>query len=43
LIETKKLVGTSHLKLVGICNCERCQPRVKKTPVGAAINDKTDK
>lgn len=32
LIETKRLAGTSHLRLVGICDCERCQGRVKKTP-----------
>jgi nicotinamidase-related amidase len=24
LIETKRLAGSSHLKVVGICNCERC-------------------
>lgn len=25
LIETKKLAGTSHLRQVGVCNCESCQ------------------
>ena len=25
LIETKKLAGTSHLRQVGICDCESCQ------------------
>jgi len=29
LIETKKLAGVSHLKQVGICNCEMCRG---KTP-----------
>jgi hypothetical protein len=24
LIETKRLAGSSHLKVVGICDCERC-------------------
>jgi len=30
LIETKKLAGTSHLKRVGICDCESCGGRAKK-------------
>ncbi len=25
LVETKKLAGTSHLRQVGVCNCESCQ------------------
>ena len=33
LIETKKLAGKSHLKHVGICNCEMCQGQIKKAPV----------
>jgi len=33
LVETKKLAGTSHLRLVGACNCERCRGQVGKTPV----------
>jgi len=33
LIETKKLAGVSHLRRVGICDCESCQRRVKKTAV----------
>ena len=28
LIEVKKLAGTSHLRLVGACNCQRCQGRL---------------
>ncbi|MHC4737513.1 MAG: cysteine hydrolase family protein [Planctomycetota bacterium] len=30
LIEAKKLAGTTHLKQVGICDCESCQGRVEK-------------
>jgi nicotinamidase-related amidase len=26
LIDTKKLAGTSHLRQVGICNCQSCKP-----------------
>jgi nicotinamidase-related amidase len=33
LIETKKLVGTSHLRQVRVCNCKRCRGGVKETPV----------
>ena len=29
LIETKKLAGTSHLKYVGICNCQSCQGQTR--------------
>jgi nicotinamidase-related amidase len=32
LVETRKIAGTSHLKLVGACNCESCHGRVKKVP-----------
>lgn len=31
LLETKKIAGSSHLKYVGICDCERCRGRVKET------------
>jgi len=31
LIETKKFAGTSHLKQVGICNCESCKGLARKT------------
>lgn len=34
LIETKRLAGTSHLKLVGICNCGRCRGLKRKSPIG---------
>ncbi len=30
LIETKRLAGTSHLHLVGICSCRRCNGRLRK-------------
>jgi nicotinamidase-related amidase len=33
LIETKKLAGVSHLRQVGICDCESCRRGVKKTAV----------
>ncbi len=29
LIETRKLVGQSHLQLLGVCECERCRGKVK--------------
>ncbi|MBW8040160.1 MAG: cysteine hydrolase [Planctomycetes bacterium] len=33
LIETKKLAGTSHLKLVGACDCKRCRGVTKEAPL----------
>ena len=33
LIETKKLAGVSHLRQVGICNCESCRGRARGTAV----------
>jgi len=30
LIETRKLVGISHLRVVGLCKCEKCRGRSKK-------------
>jgi nicotinamidase-related amidase len=33
LIETRKLAGISHLRGVGICDCESCRRRAKKTAV----------
>jgi nicotinamidase-related amidase len=35
LIDTKTLAGTSHLRLVGACDCESCQGLARKAPVGA--------
>jgi len=37
LIETKRLAGISHLRQVGICNCDACQRRVRKA--SAEIDD----
>ena len=33
LIETKKLAGVSHLKHVGVCDCESCRGQRRKSPV----------
>jgi nicotinamidase-related amidase len=33
LIETRRIAGTSHLKHVGICDCEMCRGRAEKTAV----------
>jgi nicotinamidase-related amidase len=30
LAETKNLLGNSHLQLIGVCDCDRCQSRIKK-------------
>ncbi|MHC4425742.1 MAG: cysteine hydrolase family protein [Planctomycetota bacterium] len=35
LTETKRIAGASHLKQVGICNCESCQGLERKAPIGA--------
>lgn len=35
LIETKRIAGTSHLRMVGICRCQSCQAWGGKTPVKA--------
>jgi len=39
LIETRKLAGTSHLRLVGTCDCESCQGAGRKASVSAAEED----
>lgn len=36
LIETKRLAGTSHLRLVGICDCGRCRGLMRKEAIGTA-------
>ncbi len=36
LIETKKLAGVSHLRQVGICDCESCRKAMKKSEVKVA-------
>ncbi len=35
LIETKKLAGVSHLKHIGVCDCESCRRLGRKATVGA--------
>jgi nicotinamidase-related amidase len=32
LIETRSLAGLSHLKRVGICDCDRCKGLLEKSP-----------
>jgi nicotinamidase-related amidase len=39
LIDTRKLAGTSHLRLVGTCNCESCQGAGRKASVNAAAEE----
>ncbi len=41
LIETKRLAGDSHLRQVGVCNCDICQGRGKKAKakIGADYQD----
>lgn len=39
LIETKKLAGTSHLRQVGVCNCEACQGQRRKAHIGSTENN----
>lgn len=38
LVETKRLAGVSHLRNVGICNCEMCQARRKKASANLTSN-----
>ncbi len=38
LIETRRLAGTSHLRLVGVCHCESCRGVTRK----AAMSDEED-
>jgi nicotinamidase-related amidase len=33
LVETKSLFGSTHLRLVGTCECDRCQGKMQKTSV----------
>jgi len=39
LIETRRLAGASHLRQVGVCNCESCQRLGQKVVVGAPQDD----
>ena len=36
LAETKNLLGTSCLRLVGACDCDRCQSRFQKNSLGVS-------
>ena len=36
MVETKALLGSSLLKLVGACNCDRCQGKMHKTSYGVS-------
>jgi nicotinamidase-related amidase len=38
VIETKKLAGASHLRLVGACNCESCQGLARKVHINVSEN-----
>lgn len=39
LIETRRLAGISHLRQVGICDCETCQRLYQKATVGVTEED----
>jgi nicotinamidase-related amidase len=39
LIDTRRLAGVSHLRLVGTCHCESCQRMYQKIAVGAPENE----
>lgn len=36
LVETKSLLGSSCLRLVGACDCDRCQGRIQKNSFGVS-------
>ncbi len=39
IIETKKLAGLSHLRLVGACDCESCRGQGRKAQISASENN----
>lgn len=39
LLETRRLAGISHLRTVGICDCETCQRLYQKATIGASDQD----
>jgi len=41
LIETKRLAGVSHLKHVGVCDCESCRGQRRKSPIGTTEKKNT--
>ncbi len=38
IVETRKLAGSSHLRLVGACNCESCKGLVRKVHTNISDN-----
>ena len=42
LIETRKIAGTSHLRRVGICNCQSCNGKANKPKLDIEIEQSTD-
>ncbi len=38
IVETRKLAGSSHLRLVGACNCESCRGMVRKAHTNVLDN-----
>ena len=38
LIETRRLAGSSHLRTIGICNCDMCRRNAKKVPPAMAAS-----
>lgn len=39
IIETRRLAGSSHLRQVGICDCESCRGQGRKAPLDIAENN----
>lgn len=37
LIETKKLVGDSHLRYIGVCGCKMCRGGAKESPIQIGV------
>jgi len=35
LVEAKTLLGSSHLRMVGVCDCDRCRGRIQKPSLRA--------
>ena len=38
LAQTKRIAGTSHLRQIGICNCQSCQGLARQTSLKSAAN-----
>lgn len=39
LVETRKIAGTSHLKLIGICSCKLCQGNSKRAILKLSLHN----